>query len=120
MAADPVKIYHNARCSKSREAMCFLDDAGDHVEVVEYMKNPLTEEELAGLIRLLGIKPRELVRTKEEVYASKYAGRKMTSGQWIKAMIRHPELMERPIVVKGGKAIIGRPPQLIVEWLKDA
>ena len=114
---EKIRIYHNTRCSKSREAMCFLDDLGEQAEVVEYMKNPLSEEELAELIRILGIKPKELVRTKEELYKEKFADRKMTPKQWIKAMIKHPELMERPIVVKGGKAIIGRPPSLIVEWL---
>lgn len=112
-----IRIYHNAKCSKSREGMCLLEDAGAHVEVVEYTKNKLSEEELTELIRKLGIKPKDLVRTKEETYKTKFADRKMTPKQWIKAMIKHPELMERPIVVKGDKAVIGRPPSLILDLL---
>lgn len=113
-----VRIYHNTRCSKSREAMCIIEEIGEKAEVVEYMKNPLTEEELAAIIKMLGIKPKELVRTNESIYKEKYAHRTLTPKQWIKAMIAHPELMERPIVVSNGKAMIGRPPSLILDWLK--
>lgn len=116
---ETIRIYHNARCSKSREGMCLLEDAGAHVEIVEYTKTPLTEEELAELISKLGIKPKNLVRTKEETYKTKFADRKMTPKQWIKALIKYPELMERPIVVKGDKAVIGRPPSLIVDFLNN-
>ena len=94
--------------------------AGAQVEIVEYTKNKLSEEELTELIRKLGIKPKDLVRTKEEIYKTKFADRKMTPKQWIKAMIKHPELMERPIVVKGDKAVIGRPPSLIVDFLQNS
>jgi len=113
-----IKIYHNTRCSKSREAMCILDDLGEHVEIIEYTKTPLSETELAELIVKLGIKPKDLVRKTEELYKTKFADRKMTPKQWIKAMIKHPELMERPIVVKGDQAVIGRPPSLIIDLLK--
>jgi arsenate reductase len=112
-------IYHNAQCSKSREGMCILEDLGEDVEIVEYTKHPLTEEALAELIKKLGIKPKDLVRKGEEIYKEKFAERKMTPKQWIKAMIRHPELMERPIVVKGDQAIIGRPPSLILSLINQ-
>jgi len=115
---ETIKIYHNTRCSKSREAMCILDDLGSHVEIIEYTKTPLTEVELAALIVQLGIKPKDLVRKGEELYKTKFADRKLTPKQWIKAMIQHPELMERPIVVKGDQAVIGRPPSLIIELLR--
>ena len=113
-----IKIYHNTRCSKSREAMCILDDLGEHVEIIEYTKTPLSETELAELIIKLGIKPKDLVRKSEELYKTKFTDRKMTPKQWIKAMIKHPEWMERPIVVKGDQAVIGRPPSLIIELIK--
>lgn len=112
-------IYHNTRCSKSREGLCVLEDLGSEVEIVEYTKTPLSEEELADLIRKLGIRPKELVRTKEEIYKEKFADRKMTPKQWIKAMIQYPELMERPIVVKGDQAVIGRPASLILSLIKQ-
>lgn len=118
-STENIRIYHNAKCSKSREGMCLIQDAGANVEVIEYTKTPLSEEELTDIIHKLGIKPKDLVRTKEETYKTKFADRKMTPKQWIKAMIKHPELMERPIVVKGDKAVIGRPPSLIVDLLKD-
>jgi arsenate reductase len=119
MSEEKIQIYHNARCSKSREGMCLLDGLGDEVEIIEYTKHPLTEEQLSELIAKLGIKPVQLVRTKEEIYKTKFADRKMTPKQWIKAMIKHPELMERPIVVKGNRAVIGRPPSLITELIQS-
>jgi arsenate reductase (glutaredoxin) len=113
-----VTIYHNAQCSKSREGMCVLGELGETVEIVEYTKNPLTEDELTELVRKLGIKPKELVRTNEDVYREKYAHRKIYGKEWIRIMARHPELIQRPIVVKGDKAIIGRPPSLILSLIK--
>lgn len=98
--------------------MCILDDLGDNVEIIEYTKTPLTEVELAALIVKLGIKPKDLVRKSEELYKTTFADRKLTPKQWIKAMIKHPELMERPIVVKGDQAVIGRPPSLIIDLLR--
>src|SRR3989344_3635985 len=94
---EKIQIYHNAMCSKSREGMCMLEELGDEVEIVEYTKNPLTEEQLSELIAKLEMRPK----------------------QWIKAMIKYPELMERPIVVKGNKAVIGRPPTLITELIQS-
>lgn len=110
-----MKIYHNARCSKSREACDLLDKAGKSVEVVDYMNHPISEEELTDLISLLGIQPFELVRTKEKVFREKYKMKNAKRVNWVKAMIKYPSLMERPIVVTGNKAVIGRPPVLVLD-----
>lgn len=114
-----ITIYHNAQCSKSREGMCVLEDLGAEVKIVEYMKNPLTEQELTDLIAQLGIKPKDLVRTNEEIYKKRYAHRRIYGKEWITIMLRHPELIQRPIVVKGDKAVIGRPASLIVDLVKS-
>lgn len=112
-------IYHNAQCSKSREGMCVLEDLGEDVEIVEYTKDPLTEAQLTDLVRKLGIKPKQLVRTNEELYKTKYAHRKIYGKEWIRIMAKYPELIQRPIIVKGDKAIIGRPAELIVDFVKQ-
>jgi arsenate reductase (glutaredoxin) len=114
-----ITIFHNARCSKSREGMCELEEAKAGFETREYMKDPLSEKELEDLIRMLGIKPKELVRTNEELYREKYAHRKIYGREWIRIMAKHPELIQRPIIVKDGKAIIGRPTEKIAEFLNS-
>lgn len=110
-----MKIYHNARCSKSREACDLLSNAGKSVEVIDYMNHPLTEEELKAIIDLLGIKPFELVRTKEKIFQEKYKMKNAKRVNWVKAMIKYPSLMERPIVVSEDKAVVGRPPKLVLD-----
>ncbi|MFT5723894.1 MAG: arsenate reductase [Bacteroidia bacterium] len=110
-----MKIYHNARCSKSREAYSLLADAGKDVEVIDYLKNPLTESELIELVELLGIAPFDLIRKKEAIFIKNYAGKDPKRVNWIKAMVKYPILMERPIVVTGDKAVIGRPPSLVLD-----
>ena len=92
-----------------------LNTAGEEYEVVEYMKNPLTEEELSDLINLLGIEPLDLVRKKEAIFVEKFKMKNAKRVNWVKAMIKYPSLMERPIVVSKNKAIIGRPPSLVLD-----
>jgi len=106
-----VKIYHNPRCRKSREGLEILGSSGCEFEVVEYLKNIPTEEELAMVIEKLGMNPEELVRTGESIYKEKFKGKSMTDEQWVKAMVEHPKLIQRPILVSGNKAILGRPPE---------
>jgi arsenate reductase len=110
-------IYYNPRCSKCREALCLLEEKGEKVEIIEYLKDTPTQKELIEVIKKLKIKPEDLVRKSEELYKDKYADKKLTGRQWIKIMADNPILIERPIVIKGGKAIIGRPPQLVVDIL---
>ncbi|MFT5512033.1 MAG: arsenate reductase [Bacteroidia bacterium] len=110
-----MKIYHNARCSKSREACELLNSAGKDIEIVDYMTNPLSEEELNTLIHLLGITAYDLVRKKEKVFVEKFKMKNAKRVNWVKAMIKYPVLMERPIIVSSNKAIIGRPPSLVLD-----
>lgn len=110
-------IYHNNRCSKSREGLCILEDLGADVEIRDYLKVPPTYEELDNLLKLLKVKPLDIIRQKEPVFVEKFAGKTRTRKQWIQAMINYPILIERPIVVKGDQAIVGRPPSLIRDLL---
>jgi arsenate reductase len=111
-------IYHNPRCSKSRATLALLQENGVEPKIVEYLKTPPTKAELKAIIDKLGIEPEQLVRKGEEVYKTKYAGRKLTAAQWIDAMVENPILIERPIVVSGARAVLGRPPENVEELLK--
>lgn len=108
-------VYHNPRCSKSRCALALLDEKKLSYEVIEYMKNPLAAKEIGVLVGQLKMEPESLVRKGEKVYKEKYAGKKMTAEQWLNAMSKHPELIERPIVLRNGKAVVGRPAERIEE-----
>lgn len=110
-----IKIYHNPRCSKSREGLCTLNDLDEQVEIINYIENPLTSDELKKLIGLLGIRPIELVRTKETIWKEEFKDKTLTDDEIIEAMVQHPRLIERPIVVNGDKAIIARPAERIRE-----
>ena len=105
-----ITIYHNPKCSKSRATLELLANRGD-VKIVEYLKTPPTAKELEALVAKLGIEPEQLVRKGEDVYKEKYAGKTLSRAQWIDALVRHPILIERPIVVRGERAVIGRPPE---------
>lgn len=104
-----IQILHNARCSKSRECLAFLDNSNTPYEIIEYLKTPPTAAELKEIIGKLGIKPIDLVRKKEPLWLEKFEGRKLTNPQIIKIMASNPILIERPIVINGAKAIIARP-----------
>jgi len=111
-----VQIYHNPRCSKSRQALQLLRERGIEPEIVEYLKTPPDRQTLEQLLDLLGIEPRELMRTKEKEYRE--AGLDdpdLSRSQLIDAMVAHPKLIERPIVIKDGRAAIGRPPERVLE-----
>lgn len=114
---EKVIIYHNPRCSKSREALNLLSEEHIDVEVREYLKDVPTKEELTLLIQKLGIQPLDLIRTNEQLFKEEFKGQEKKADEWIEIMVKHPVLIERPIVVKGNKAIIGRPPVLVRELL---
>ena len=104
-------IYHNPRCTKSRATLALLNERGIEPKVVEYLQTPPTAKELKAIVAKLGIKPEELVRKGEDIYKEKFAGKTLTDAQWIQALAANPILIERPIVVRGDKAVIGRPPE---------
>lgn len=111
-------IYHNPRCSKSRATLALLREKGIQPDVVEYLKNPPDENDLARILGMLELEPIELVRKSEDKYAELgLAERIDDSGELIRQMIAHPILIERPIVVKGNQARIGRPPENVLEIL---
>jgi arsenate reductase len=111
-------IYHNPRCSKSRSTLELLQEHGIEPRVVEYLKTPPSAQELKAIVTRLGIRPEQLVRKTEDVYKSQYAGRTLTDAEWIEAMVRDPILIERPIVVSGERAVLGRPPENVTQLLK--
>ena len=110
-------LYHNPRCSKSRETLRLLEDAGETVEIVRYLDNPPSKKELKQIISLLGIKPIDLVRTKENEWIENYKGKTLTDDKVIDAMVKFPKLIERPIAIKGLKAAVGRPPEDVLKIL---
>lgn len=108
-------ILHNPRCSKSRATLALLEGRGLEPRIIEYLKDTPTAAELAAIVKKLGIAPEALVRKGEDVYKAKYAGRTLSDAQWIDAMVADPILIERPVVIAGGKAVIGRPPERALE-----
>lgn len=112
-----ITIFHNPRCSKSRAALALIQERGIEPRIVEYLKHPPAATELKAIIAKLGIEAEDLVRKGEEVFKSIYAGRTLSGDEWIAALVRDPILLERPIVVRGARAVIGRPPENVTKLL---
>jgi arsenate reductase len=113
-----VTIYHNPRCSKSRETLAMLEEQGHKPQVIEYLQTPPDAQTLAAIVDKLGIPARKLLRTREDAYLENgLDNEKLTDAQIISAIVKHPILMERPIVLANGKAAIGRPPENVLEIL---
>lgn len=110
-----IKIYHNNRCSKSRCGLEILEKSGKPFETVKYLEDTLSAKALKEIIALLGIKPIDLVRKNEAIWKSDYKGKTLTDSEIIEAMVKNPKLIERPIVVNGDEAVVGRPPELILD-----
>lgn len=107
------KIYHNPRCKKSRAGLQYLQEKGIDPEIVEYIKNPISEEELKDVLVRLNKKPIEIIRTQEAIFKSDFKGKDFTDDEWVKILVENPKLISRPIVVKGPKAVIGDPAEEI-------
>ena len=108
-----IKIYHNPRCSKSRQGLAILVNSKKEFEIVKYLEEIPSEKELTEIIELLRITPIQLVRKTEKVWKENYKGKVLSDAEIIKAMIENPKLIERPIVINNKKAVIGRPPENI-------
>lgn len=119
MAAKQEKIiiFHNPRCSKSREALSYLNEGGCELEIVEYLKDTPSKEQLTQLIEKLHVFPLEIIRQSEQVFKENFKGQTKTAKEWIDVMVKHPILIERPIIIQGNKAIVGRPPVLVKELI---
>jgi arsenate reductase len=113
-----MKIYHNPRCGKSRQTLALIEEAGIEPEVIEYLKTPPTAEELDAILKKLKLEPQQLMRKGEAIYKElKLAERELSRDEAIAVMLEHPKLIERPIVVQGRKAVLGRPPENVKELL---
>ena len=112
-----MKIYHNPRCSKSRQTLSLIEGKNKKVEIIEYLETPATVEEIESILEKLGIKAIDLVRKKEKIWIEDYKGRDLTDKKIIEAMVQNPKIMERPIVIDGNKAIIGRPPENVLTFM---
>jgi arsenate reductase len=116
--SDQIKIYQKPTCSKCREAIGILKDRGVNFEAINYYETPLDGEQLRVLIEQMGIAPRELLRKGEQVYRDLNLGkREVSDDELIRLMVEHPDLIQRPIVVRGNKAVLARPPQNLEELL---
>ncbi|HKL40506.1 MAG TPA: arsenate reductase (glutaredoxin) [Cryomorphaceae bacterium] len=107
--ADKYTIYHNPRCRKSREALNFLVEEGVDHEVVKYLDEPLKPKDLKLILAKLDLSVSDVIRKEEQLFKQKYRGLDFTDDEWLKVLQENPKLLQRPIVVKGSKAVIGRP-----------
>lgn len=112
-----IKIYHNPRCSKSRQGLAIVQESGEDFEIVDYMKDPLTKKDLEQIVKKHNIKPIELVRKNETIWKENFKGKTLTDDEIVEALANNPKLIERPIVVMDEKAVIGRPPENIKNLL---
>lgn len=114
-----MKIYYNPRCGKSRETLKLIQDHGIEPEIILYLEQTQTSSELRNLLSLLNLRPEQLIRKSERIFEEMFKGKELADDQWIEAMVTYPKLIERPIVVAHGKAIIGRPPERVLELIKE-
>jgi|SRR5690554_6135210 len=115
---EPVRIFHNPRCSKSRQTVELLEQKGIKPEIIRYLETPPTEQELLHILDLLGYEPRQLMRTKESEYKEQGLDNPdLSREQLVRAMVKTPRLIERPVVLANGKAALGRPPESVLEIL---
>lgn len=110
-------IYHNPRCSKSRQTLALLQEQGIEPDIIEYLTSPPSEAELDGILTKLGMEPEALMRKGEDEYKQNFKGRDLSRAETISLMVQYPKVIERPIVVNNGEAAVGRPPESVLEIL---
>jgi len=113
-----ITIYHNPRCRKSREGLALVEASGKPYRIVNYLEDPFSRAKLKEILSLLGIAPKALIRRNEAIWKQRFKDKVLPDDALIEAMVAHPKLIERPIVVYGNKAVIGRPPEKIKTLLK--
>jgi arsenate reductase len=113
-----IKIYHNPRCRKSRAGLQYLEAKGEEFELVEYLKNGITVEELKDILIKMNVPPTEIIREQEDVYKKQFKGKNFTDEEWIKILVENPKLIKRPLVVKGYKAVWADPPENMEKLFK--
>ncbi|OAB78939.1 arsenate reductase (glutaredoxin) [Cochleicola gelatinilyticus] len=112
-----ITIYHNPRCSKSRQTLQLLEEKGETIEIVKYLETTPSKTELKNILELLDMTPIELVRKGEAIWKEEFKGKSFSDDELIEIMLENPKLIERPIVIKGTKAVIGRPPEKVLDIL---
>lgn len=112
-----IKIYHNNRCTKSRQTLDIIKQKNEDIEVIDYLQNPPSKVELNDVLAKLNLKPIEIIRKGEAIFKEHFKGKELSDDEWIDVMIEYPKLIERPIVVNGNKAVIGRPPESVLNIL---
>jgi polyphosphate kinase len=112
-----MKIYHNPRCAHSRAGLKYIEKKGFDLEVIKYLTDGITKEELIQIVEKTGLKPHELVRKQEPLYKSDYKGKNMTDEEWMDVLVLNPQLLQRPVIVNGEKAVIAYPPEEVEKIL---
>lgn len=106
-----MKIYHNPRCKKSRETLKRIQENGTEPEIIKYLDTPPSKEEMRDILGKLGMNASDIIRKTEKIYKEEFKGRELSEEEWLGALQQYPKLMQRPIVVEGEDAVIGRPPE---------
>ena len=117
MNKETITIYYNPRCSKCREVAALVTERDYNSELIKYLDTPPSKKELSSLLHKLGMKPLELIRKGEEIFKQYFAGRTLSDEEWLDALVAYPVLMERPVVVRGNKAVVARPAVKVLEIL---
>ena len=115
MSKETITIYYNPRCSKCREVAALVSEQGCNTDLIKYLDTRPSKKELSNLLHKLGMKPLELIRKGEEVFKQHFVGRTLSNEEWLDALVAYPVLMERPVVVRGNKAVVARPAVKVLE-----